>query len=112
MDKKYLRILLVALGTLLFAISFFLFAASFISFEIGNYSSSISGFKLAFDFEGKYIDNDFGQMIMFLSCITTLAGFVGAVAAFIMTIMSLSGMKLPQRKNAKVLTEEQLKKKS
>ena len=110
MDKKYLKVLLNSVGALLLTIAFFLYAAPFVSLKLGSASNNISGFQLAFDFEGEYCGTEFGSLIILFSLALAFGSFIGSVIGTIMSVLIVMGKELPKNKNAKQLTLEQQKK--
>ena len=116
MDKKHLKIVVVALGAVLCTIAFFLFAAPFVTLKAGSLTRNISGFQIAFDFEsltgkGEYVTENGSIFGTFISFAMTLGAFVGSLVGLVIAVLTLLGKFTPKnagdpakQKNAFVVT--------
>ena len=111
MDKKYLNliVLLKFVGALLLTIAFALYAAPFVSLKLGSASNNISGFQLAFDFDGEYCKTKLGVPVFFLSLMVAFLSLILSATEAITSTLAVMGKNISKNNSTKQLTLEQKK---
>ena len=97
MDKKRIRLFLLAISAVLCIIAFALFATPFISIKLMNGAEDITGFQLAFDEEGEYVLNSDASFAFLFSLALTFGACVASVLAACVMVLQETGKLKPKK---------------